>query len=394
MAWISRISWKGGLRNKISQLISRRNVSGSEKPPKQVLTFKTTKVEVAENYLKPPRDLDWLGTFAGRKAMALWVGFGGAMTITFVSFGLNILFTTYVKEQYEERTPAGKTMTLQERITWDEAPEGKQLPEKIVGMFTKNQERAGIDDGNMDNIEVFMTYMLDPVVSGCSFTRQGGVVGVPVHQTWTSRDQVDIQNLKIKPTYNKWFHGYKIPTSTNPQDIETLKKSLVLSEEAIHFFLAQNLYIAGSWQAWIATFLPGSLWFFNYLNAININDKLHLFQKSRIIRSGMQGMLGFGTFIMFVGLKNILESFTRKNAIDHVVRTPKEAEAAVEFYTKTLERNLVLRKILGKDGEYYFQEDGELVGYGLEIPELTSMATYLKYSQEILAKRKSDESLK
>jgi len=334
-------------------------------------------------------------TVEGRKWMANRVGMGGTAFLLTASFGLNIYFTTVVKEQYEVRTPDQEQITVTQRLSMaadNEAPEGMKVPEEIIKKFAINQDRAGIDDINMDRMEVFMTDLLDPVGFGCSITSQGGVVGVPIHQTWTSSDQVDLENIRIKPIFNKWFQGYQIPSDADPEDLENLKKNFVLSEDAINFYLAKNMHIAGSLQAIVATIIPCSVWLFNYAQAINVNDILQLFNKSRSVRFAIQGLLGLGSFIIFVGMKNMCENYFKKDAIDKVIRTPKEAEAAIEFYTKALERNKLLRKVLGSEGEYYFQEDGEVKGTGFEIPELVGTATYLKYAREHLAKKLAEKA--
>merc|ERR1711874_296178 len=80
-----------------------------------------------------------------------------------------------------------------------------------------------------------------------------------------------------------------------------------------------------------------------------------------------------------------------KDAIEHVCRTEEEAEGAGEYYTKMLRRNKVLRQILGKEGEYYFKEDGELVSYFYEVPSLTSVAHRLKIAQDKLERLKKGE---
>merc|ERR1719309_1094506 len=236
-----------------------------------------------------------------------------------------------------------------------------------------------------------MTELLDPVVLGCSPVKQGGLVGVPLHETWSTTDMVDLDSLRIKPCYNRWFKGYRLPSTIADDQLQELKESLVMSESARSFSMSRDMRLAGSYTNLVKAFLPGGMWFAHYVWAVTVNEKMGLFRRPRVQRLAIQGMLAIGNLVIALYMLNFCTADSEKAAIEDVCRTQEEAEGAVEYYTKVLRRNKVLREILGKEGEYYFQEDGELVPYFYEMSSLTSIAHRLKISQDKLEKLKKGE---
>jgi len=71
-----------------------------------------------------------------------------------------------------------------------------------------------------------------------------------------------------------------------------------------------------------------------------------------------------------------------------------ETEAGVSYYEKILRRNVLLRRLLGKEMEYYIQESGEYVPLLYEMEYFRNISTKIKTLQDLgeeLASVKSEE---
>ena len=110
-----------------------------------------------------------------------------------------------------------------------------------------------------------------------------------------------------------------------------------------------------------------------------------LIRKSRNARWAVQ--LGFAAASLFglILVKNFHLLETDQEALDAVCKTPQQAEIALNFYEKTLNRNKVLREILGadSDGGFCFTPEGEYQPFLYEIPQLTSLRVRRDYCRDL-----------
>ena len=53
--------------------------------------------------------------------------------------------------------------------------------------------------------------LLDPVTNGSLSSRSGAIIGMPGYMARDGNKELDLSDLVIKPHYNRWFKGFKIP---------------------------------------------------------------------------------------------------------------------------------------------------------------------------------------
>jgi len=230
-----------------------------------------------------------------------------------------------------------------------------------------------------ENISVFVSELMDPVVIGTTYCRDGSMVGIPRHMMCTSKEEVDLTSVKFKPFFNPFFKGYKIPSDASPELLEELKEALVLTKEerefAVSYFMARGNQVI----PWFHSFVPGVFVVVNYFMIRNVNKGQKLFEKARIMRVGISALITGINMLLLLLLHNNFKDINCVEATETVVRTSGDVEHAVSFYNKLIKRNKIVRKILGNDdGGYYIDEEGEIYPAFYETPKVVSYAARLK----------------
>jgi len=88
-------------------------------------------------------------------------------------------------------------------------------------------------------------------------------------------------------------------------------------------------------------------------------------------------------YILYVNFSN-WEGDT--DTLTGVCRTREEVEVALGYYEKVVERNKVLRRLVGEGMEYYIQENGELVPLFYEVEEFSSLVSRIEFLKHLLEK--------
>ena len=127
---------------------------------------------------------------------------------------------------------------------------------------------------------------MDPVVAGCTKTRQGGLVGLPRYMV---EENFDWRHLRVKTNFNRTFEGFKIPEAISQEEEQELKKYLTFSEQEKQFLMSLSLAKASSRFAIVSMAVPCVFWVFHYTMAYKVNNKLRLLEGNKLIRLAVQG---------------------------------------------------------------------------------------------------------
>ena len=200
-----------------------------------------------------------------------------------------------------------------------------------------------------------------------------------------AQDEVGLSSLRVKPGYNYFHKGYRLPSNLCQEAIEDLQRTMVLTPDEREFVMARELARVNSWAALRETILFPLMFVGHYIIANELNTRTGLIRKSRNARWAVQ--LGFAAASLFglILVKNFHLLETDQEALDAVCKTPQQAEIALNFYEKTLNRNKVLREILGadSDGGFCFTPEGEYQPFLYEIPQLTSLRVRRDYCRDL-----------
>eukprot|EP00088_Acartia_fossae_P066790 TRINITY_DN8294_c0_g1_i2.p1 TRINITY_DN8294_c0_g1~~TRINITY_DN8294_c0_g1_i2.p1 ORF type:complete len:427 (-),score=44.72 TRINITY_DN8294_c0_g1_i2:217-1497(-) len=321
-----------------------------------------------------------------------------AVSFIGVGFFFQAMRPIQLVKRYGEKNTEGKYKVEPQTFIEAEGYSPNFIPnnKELVNLYSECGARAGLTVGEYEKTSVFHTYMLDPVNIGNTFFLDGLHIGVPRHMTWTSVEETDLSSISITPFYNPLFDGFKIPVDRiDPDLLQQLKESFVMSSGArkfmMSYLMSQNSRHYGQ-HVLIA--LPGIMLILHYIFGLLMNSKQGLMEQKRFYRLGLQSLL----LVICVGMAlysyNDIRSILNSNAMERVIRTPEEADDAIEFFEKCLERNRLLRKVIGKEAEYYIEEDGNIVPTFYEFSQAVNYSAQLEIVKGIKDRLEAYEKAK
>jgi len=334
---------------------------------------------------------EWIITMPGRKAAAA-LAVGSAATVTTALWVTHTVFPSWTQTFYEEQRPNTERLSFLEKVGGEERTNIYLPSPELVKLNAKLWQRAGLSDEDHENVELFTSTLLDPVLIGSTHCREGASVGFPRHMMWTSENDIDLDNLRIKPYWNPFFPGFSIPKDVDPADLEELKESLILSPAAREFIVSNQLLAANGYLSWIQVFLPGAFMLLHYVYGVTLNQKLDLISKPRYQRLGFQMLWFYLVFMTFIMMWNLVKQMSSSDYLESVVRSPEDARAALEFYTAMIKRNKILRKILGPESHYYFLENGEIIPNAHEFEDTNSLQKRVEHCEYLITKHEAIQS--
>lgn len=141
-----------------------------------------------------------------------------------------------------------------------------------------------------------------------------------------------------------------------------LASSLVLSDAAQKFALAREISHSSSNLVTTHAALNGASIFALYFLSRQFNRKAKLFARPLKLRVVLYSLLGglVGTLWLFI--KDFTTYQSELQADEEAASLSEEyARGAVEFYNKTLQRNVALRSLLGSEGPKAYTAAGNLL---------------------------------
>jgi len=322
---------------------------------------------------------EWSTTDEGRIRIGQNVILIGGSIIATVSWCWHMFLVDWMKDSYSTyENQHGRSM---ESLAGENKKVGA-LSESYQRLFTSAQSRSGLKNHTMDNIDIFYSKSLDVVSAGLARGGQGAVVGFPEHML---QDEVDLSRLRVKPGYNYFHKGYRLPSNLCQEAVEDLQRTMVLTPEERDFVMARELARVNTWAALRETVMFPLMFVGHYILANELNTRLGLIRKSRKVRWAVQLGFAAASLALLLVVKNFHLLETDQEAIDAVCKTPAQAEIASNFYQKTLNRNKVLREILGPDtdGGYCFTPEGEYQPFFYELPQVTSLRVRRDYCRDL-----------
>jgi len=373
--------WRGGLgplrattsttsttsRATTSTRASIRGMKAQAKP-QQSIDFQTSGMRMnteTKGFLK------WCTTEEGRIVVGRRAICIGGLIIGGLSYCANIFMVDLVRDAYNSNA-GEKRQSVLERLDKDTQYQVGVLSDLFQRLFYGCQARAGVEDTELQNIDIFYTNSLDPVSQGWASTRQGAVVGIPKYMV---DDQGDLTSLRVRPTYNYFHKGYRLPSDLCEEAKEDLRKTMVLSPEEKEFVVSREVAKVAGWGALRETFFYPLAFVTQYMLGRQVNTVFKMFDRPRALRVAVQALVGVAGLLSLYMVKNYHSLETEEEAIVAVCTTAPQLEVAAGYYQKLLNRNKVLREVLGREGDggYCFTEEGEVQPLFYEAPFLTSL---------------------
>lgn len=344
--------------------ISRRSIRTTViTNSKQTMKFNVKGLE--KNKVDEQTLLEWMVTEDGKRQMAVYAGWGGTLTLFFGSWCYNVLCQEAVLHSYCLEEDKAQINLLSPTSS------NFQSNERVSQIGVGCRMRAGINADDFDNLMLFKGELLDPVCNGYLCSSSGAIIGMPEYMTLdsTKGETVDLKTLNVKTNFNKWFSGFKIPDDISSEDAKDLIDSLTLTSGERNFIMSFCMAKVNSYSAVYNTLAPSIFYFSAYNFGHALNKKFNMFEKKRFMRVGFMAWNAAFHFIAFLLWLNYGNWEVENGIYKQICKTEEEVDAAISYFTKLLQRNILLKKVIGHDIEYYIQETGEYEPMFYQMPD-------------------------
>ncbi|XP_068966244.1 transmembrane protein 177 isoform X2 [Bombus flavifrons] len=200
-----------------------------------------------------------------------------------------------------------------------------------------------------ERIKFFNVHDIEMFHAGSTYTKYGGLVGIPVNFEYNDISHINNGNISIQSASLQW----------DAEATEEFHKSLVLSENAQKFAVAQQILK-------VATFDP----IIKSVNAcadalIGVGMYEFLCLKLKVTKQQWgknalcMSIAAIGTFTFTLLTHNGLDYY-RETEVNEIISKfgDKYIQGGVEYYEKLSQRNRALRVLLGSKGRYMFTPVG------------------------------------
>lgn len=217
------------------------------------------------------------------------------------------------------------------------------LTPKLQETFSKALELAEVPARDRHLYKPFACYGFDIFSAGTSYSKYGVIVGLPANFFYENESSVAKDSIKLRDDESIFWEL---------EEGQLLQNSLVLSEKAQIYAIAKEIKFRDSPKVLIDTLVAVTSFLGVYGISNAYNKKLNLYAKPlavRLVLYSLVGALAFGSYAFCTDVSTV---YYEKSADEQLkALNTIFVEGGLEFYTKILNRNRALRKLLGKEGE-------------------------------------------
>lgn len=212
-------------------------------------------------------------------------------------------------------------------------------------MLLKAEEEVGL--------QFFSCFASEPLHKGSLKMKFGAIIGLP--GTFAYKDVSDVKKdeLLLDNRSVDW----------HSERGETLLKALILSDKAKAFAIAREINYAHSYHLHVETFLRSMFGVLAYTCGFMMNRSFRFNQRLRPwARFSVYSVVASVWFLLYI-LSADTYHCLRDNSADRKAATLNKlyAEGGVEYYTKLLARNQMIRTLMGSEGPKKYTAYGNVV---------------------------------
>jgi len=142
-------------------------------------------------------------------------------------------------------------------------------------------------------------------------------------------------------------------------DGQLLQHAIVLSENAQKFAIAREISHLDTYHVYFYGIIPSIAIFSQYYLSAFANIKFYGHYKPRSFRYTVYSLVGIFTYGLYATATDALTRYYERSADKEAASLGLNyAKGAVEFYTKTVQRNMAIRELMGSRGESLFTKFG------------------------------------
>ncbi|GFQ81834.1 transmembrane protein 177 [Trichonephila clavata] len=288
------------------------------------------------------RLVSWFSTKSGKIFTRTCV------TVTGLSiFGVQIAFHGPMQENFKEMFQVY------------EADKVKPLSSKVRSLVKDVLKDCSLKKEEKEKLRFFNVIGHDLFHTGGINSPWGGMIGIP----YMFEDAKEINFGKLK------LEGHDaIDWIVEGQD---LIEALTLSDNAKKFGLMREIYSCNIWDIMDNAFISTGCFLFPGAFVMKLNKKNHTIEKLPLkIRVAFYILFYAVSYVFYRCLKDPLKHLSAKKYDKQAAVTgPDYLAGGIEFYQKILQRNKILRELLGTRGERMYDKEGN-ENYLLLLPML------------------------
>lgn len=266
-------------------------------------------------------------------------------------------------------------------------------------------EDVKLPEKQKQSVNFFSVYGMDMFFAGSTKTTGGVAIGIP--RNYSYKTQADLERNDIIVSFlvhyfiiiteKKWIYSYWYYSQVDGNNVEwgsdggqLLQEALVLSENAQKFGIARDICMSDTHYVYSRGIMGSSSIMLYFFLSRNANDMLYGLYKPRSFRTVVYSGLSLFCFGIWAVSSDLLTKFYENYADKRAGSLNLSyAKGGVEFYSRTLQRNMALRSIMGPPGEKRFTFFGNDVEF---IRERHVPFTRRKHNMEKIAERLSQAS--
>ncbi|KAM4697610.1 transmembrane protein 177 [Rhinophrynus dorsalis] len=229
--------------------------------------------------------------------------------------------------------------------------EPAQLTDKLQSLFQEVLEETHV--GSSANYVPFAAYGFHPVSAGIPWLPSRCLVGIPANYNNTEQNGAGIVDRVLM------INGKDVDWSSDVGN--NLRETLTLSADAQKFSLAREVLFAQNNSPVLQAFVAPAYLSGLCLSSVAIKQLIGLYTGPLLLRGlynvavAVVGLAGY--FLCSDAISQWLDYRSDRNA---AALSKAYARGGLEFYDKILERNRILRNLMGKQGEAMYAPSGNL----------------------------------
>ncbi|XP_065348440.1 transmembrane protein 177 isoform X1 [Cloeon dipterum] len=279
---------------------------------------------------------NWFLTNAGRRFTL-----GAAVVAGATTFCMHYVPNTFLLDKYKQFYQMFRGVSEVEV-----EPYIAKLGEEVM-------DKLGFHRNDKQLYRYFTAYGFDALHLGSTFSKYGVLVGVPSNFYFKSKADIEYNNITVQ--------GEPIKQKSTPEDKDQLLDSLILSDKAKQFALGVQIYEANTAEIFNQSIAPSASIVAYYTLSTHFNQKFNGYARPVSYRAFMYTMIGAFVTGVYYCLREVSTHAMEKQADRKVAKLGLEhAEGGVEYYSKILQRNKVLRRVMGSKGESLFTVSGDV----------------------------------
>ncbi|XP_057320342.1 transmembrane protein 177 [Microplitis mediator] len=221
----------------------------------------------------------------------------------------------------------------------------------------------------------FMVFGYEPWHAGSLRSRFGAMIGIPTNFVYDNVSSIDKDAIVVNNEPVEWFRP----------DAKQLLESLVLSDDAKKYAIGREIIMTDNKFIYTEAIAVTGIAAAYYASTFKANEILGLLKKPRSLRFFVYSVIGAFYWGLWAMQRDVLTrhfEYVSDKKLSEL--NENYVKGGLEFYSKTLQRNMALRSLLGDKGNKVYTLKGNESSFFREkhIPN-----TQRKYFFEDLCKK-------